>query len=44
MTALDAPHAGLWLAGNQGMEKQMETIVRNGYLGTTTRIHSFIPS
>ena len=32
-----------WLAGNEGMEKKMETIIM-GYIGITTRIHSFIPS
>ena len=31
------------LAGNQGMEKKMETAIM-GYIGTTVRIHSFIPS
>ena len=34
---------GLWLAGNRGMEKKMETTIM-GYKGTTKRIHSFIPS
>ena len=34
---------GFWLAGNEGVEKNMETTIM-GYLGTTTRIHSFIPS
>ena len=34
---------GLWLAGNEGMEKNMETIVV-GYTGTAKGIHSFIPS
>ena len=33
----------LWLAGNGGMEKNIETIAM-GYRGTTTRIHSFTPS
>ena len=33
----------LWLAGNEGIEKQMETTIM-GYIGTTIRIHSFIPS
>ena len=32
---------GLWLAGNDGMEKKMETTI--GYI-RTIRIHSFIPS
>ena len=31
------------LAGNEGMEKTMETIIM-GYTGTTIRIHSFNPS
>ena len=33
----------VWLAGNEGKEKKMETAVM-GYIGTTMRIHSFIPS
>ena len=33
----------LWLAGNEVMEKKMETTIM-GYIGTTIRIHSFIPS
>ena len=33
---------GLWLAGNEGMEMQTETIIM-GYIGITIRIHSFIP-
>ena len=48
-----------WLAGNEGMEKKMETTMgffgvegiekkmettTMGYIGTTVRIHSFIPS
>ena len=32
-----------WLAGNEGMEKKMETTIM-GYTAVTTRIHSFIPS
>ena len=32
----------LWLAGNAGVEKKMETIIM-GYIGATIRIHSFIP-
>ena len=31
------------LAENEGMEKNMETIIV-GCMGTTIRIHSFIPS
>ena len=35
---------GLWLAGNEGMEKTMETTIM-GYIGTSIRIPSFfIPS
>ena len=33
---------GLWFAGNEGLEKHMETTTM-GYIGDTTRIHSFIP-
>ena len=33
----------LWLAGNEGIEKKMETILM-GCIGTTIRTHSFIPS
>ena len=33
----------LWLAGNEGMEKKLVTTIV-GYIGTTRRIHSFIPS
>ena len=29
--------------GNEGMEKIMETTTIMGYIGTTIRIHSFIP-
>ena len=32
-----------WLAGTEGMEKKMETTIL-GCIGTTRRIHSFIPS
>ena len=39
---LSTGHTGLWLAGNEGMEKEMETITM-GYIGTTRKIHSFIP-
>ena len=34
---------GLWLAGNAGMEKKMESTIM-GCIGTTTSIHSFTPS
>ena len=33
----------LWLAGNEGLEKKMETTMM-AFTGTTIRIHSFIPS
>ena len=33
----------LELAGNEGMEKRMQTTIV-GHIGTTIRIHSFIPS
>ena len=33
----------LWVAGNEGMDKTMETTMM-GYIKTTIRIHSFIPS
>ena len=36
------PMPGLALAGNDGMEKNMETIIM-GYIRTTIRIHPFIP-
>ena len=29
--------------GNEGMEKNMETTIM-GYIGTTVRIHSLVPS
>ena len=35
--------SGPWLAGNEGMKKNMETTIM-GYVGTTIRIHSFIHS
>ena len=35
--------AYLWLAGSAGMEKKMENVIME-YMGTTGRIHSFIPS
>ena len=35
--------AYVWLAGNDGMEKKMETSIMD-YLGITMRIHSIIPS
>ena len=31
------------VAGNEGMEKKMETTIM-GHLGTSRRIHSFLPS
>ena len=45
-TPLKTSNSGLWLAGNQGMEKKMEaTIMGHSYIGTTITIHSFfIPS
>ena len=39
---LSSPVTGLWLSGDEGMEKKMETTIM-GYIGTTIRIHSFIP-
>ena len=33
----------LWLAGNEGMETNMETTIM-GYIGNTIRIHSFTPT
>ena len=43
LAAVKPPQIGLWLAGNEGLEKNMEiTIV--GYIWTTIRIHSFISS
>ena len=33
----------LWSAGDEEMEKNMETTII-GYIGTTMRTHSFIPS
>ena len=35
--------ACLWLAGNEGLEKKMETAIM-GHLGTTISIYSSIPS
>ena len=35
--------AGPSLAGNEGMEKKMQTSIM-GYEGTVARMHSFIPS
>ena len=32
----------LWLAGTEGMEKNMETTIMS-YIGTAIRIHSFVP-
>ena len=34
---------GLWLAGNEGLNKKMETTTA-GYTGITSRIHPFIAS
>ena len=34
-------HNGFWVAGTEGMEKMETTIVC--YIGTTIKIHSFIP-
>ena len=34
---------GLWLAGYEGMKNEMETTMMD-YIGTTIRIHAFIPS
>ena len=36
------PIAGLWFAGKEGMEKNMETTIL-GYIRDTIRIDSFIP-
>ena len=33
----------LWLAGNEGMDKTMETTIKD-YIGTTIRIHPFFHS
>ena len=33
------PSPGRWLAGNEGMEKKMETTIR-GYIGTTSAFTS----
>ena len=49
MTSIDSYPQGqallliAYLELNQGMEKNMETTLR-GYIRTTIRIHSFIPS
>ena len=40
---IHGPYSYIWLAGNEGMEKKVETFI-TGYIGTTIRIHSFIPS
>ena len=40
---LSAHRTGLWLVGNEGMEKNMESTIM-GSIGTTIRIHSFISS
>ena len=34
----------LCFAGNEGLEKNIETSTIMGYIGTTVRIHSLIPS
>ena len=34
---------GVWLAGNEGVEKKMEIAIM-GFIGTTIRLNSFIPS
>ena len=35
----------LWLAGNEGTQQKTETAIPIlGYIGTTIRVHSFIPS
>ena len=39
----NAVHDWLLVSWNEGMEKNMETTIM-GYIGTTIRIHSFIPS
>ena len=39
---LRRPSACLWLAGDAGMEKKMETTTMS-CMGTTIRSHSFIP-
>ena len=36
------PFTYLWLAGHEGMEQDMETII-TGYRRTAIRMHSFIP-
>ena len=41
--ALEGLGSDLRLAGNEGMEKKMETTIM-GYVGITMRVHSFIPS
>ena len=40
---LSLESAYLWLAGGEGIGKNMETTIM-GYIGTTIRIQSFIPS
>ena len=42
MSKLD-PSTGPWLAGKEGMEKNMEISIMV-YMGTTIWIHSFIPT
>ena len=36
--------SGLWLAGNEGMEKNMETTIMGAIRNTIIRIHAFFPS
>ena len=33
-----------WLAGSEGRERRRKLLSSNGNIGTTVRIHSFIPS
>ena len=40
---IHGPYSYIWLAGNEGLEPKVETVIV-GYIGTTIRIHSFIPS
>ena len=39
----NCPYSGIWVAGNGGMEKNMESTII-GSIGTTIRFHSFFPS
>ena len=34
----------LLVAGNEGMEKKLETAIMGYYIGISIRIHSFLPS